>query len=199
MDRQLQTDERAPSRHLWSAKRQHRRISLDVPLIVKWHGTLIAARSIDLSEGGLGAKVRGTCPEGQIVELQFALDNGAIPMHLHAVCKYSSEVRHGFQFLDINVVQRETIAQLVKANQKKTGPEPARPVSQPYKFGGKHAAACICPICGRSGGGHSSNCMCEACGGFGGDHNSDCRFANCRNSPLQHSQDCRCPKCGAIG
>jgi hypothetical protein len=148
MDRQLQTDERAPSRHLWSAKRQHRRISLDVPLIVKWHGTLIAARSIDLSEGGLGAKVRGTCPEGQIVELQFALDNGAIPMHLHAVCKYSSEVRHGFQFLDINVVQRETIAQLVKANQKKTGPEPARPVSQPYKFGGKHAAACICPICG---------------------------------------------------
>jgi len=93
---------------------------LDVPLIVKWDGTLILARSLDLSEGGLGAKVRDRCPEGQTVELQFALDDGGTPMHLRAVCKYGSDTRRGFQFLDINPEQRETIAQLVKANQKKT-------------------------------------------------------------------------------
>jgi len=198
MDRQVQADDRAPSRHLWSAKRQHRRVSLDVPLIVNLHGTLIAARSIDLSEGGLAAKVRGTCPEGQVVELQFALGNGTIPMHLRAVCKYSSEARHGFQFLNINAEQRQIIAQLVTENHKKTAPERTSP-AQPYKFGGKHAAACICPTCGRSGGAHSSNCMCEACGGFAGDHNSDCRCGSCRNSPLHHAEDCRCPKCDVVG
>jgi c-di-GMP-binding flagellar brake protein YcgR len=118
--RQPETDERAPSRYLWSAKRQHRRVTLDVPLIVKWDGTLVLARSLDLSEGGLGAKVRGTCSEGQTVELQFALDDSGIAMHVRAICKYSSDARHGFQFLDINPEQRETIAQLVKANKKKT-------------------------------------------------------------------------------
>jgi hypothetical protein len=199
MERHVQTADRAPSRYLWSAKRQHRRVSLDVPLIVKRDGTFTAARSIDLSEGGLGAKVRGSCAEGQIVELQFALDSGATPMHLRAICRYSSDARHGFQFLNINAKQRETIAELVKANQKKTVPESAGQVSQPYKFGGKHAAGCICPNCGGSGGVHSSNCMCEACGGFGGDHNSDCRCASCRNSPLHHAEDCRCSKCGVIG
>jgi c-di-GMP-binding flagellar brake protein YcgR len=118
--RQLEADERAPSRYLWSAKRQHRRVILDVPLIVKCDGTLVVARSLDISEGGLGAKVRGRCSEGQTVELQFALDDSSIPMHLRAICKYSSDARHGFQFLDINTEQRETIAQLVKTNQKTT-------------------------------------------------------------------------------
>jgi hypothetical protein len=159
----------------------------------------VNCRSIDRRQrGGLGAKV-GTCPEGQIVELQFAMDNGAIAMHLRPLCKYSSDPRHGFQFLNINPEQREKIAQFVKANQKRTAPEPTRLISQAYKFGRKHAASCICPTCGGSGGAHCSNCMCEACGGFGGNHNSDCRCADCRNSPLQHSQDCSCPKCRAIG
>jgi hypothetical protein len=93
---------------------------LDVPLVIKWDEMLTVARSLDVSEGGLGAKVRGSCPEGQSVELQFALDDGGMPMHLRAVCKYGSDARHGFQFLDISAEQRETIAQVVKANQKKT-------------------------------------------------------------------------------
>jgi len=120
MGRHIQTDDRAPSRYLWTAKRQYRRVILDVPLIVKWDGTLILARSLDISEGGLGAKVRDRCPDGQIVELQFALDDASTTMHLRAVCKYGSDARHGFQFLNINPEQRETIAQLVKANQKQT-------------------------------------------------------------------------------
>ena len=119
MDRHIQAD-RNPSRYLWSAKRQHRRVSLDVPLIVRWDGASVVARSLDLSEGGLGAKVRGRCPEGQSVELQFALDDGGTAMHLLAACKYASDARHGFQFLNISAEQREAIAQLVKANQNKT-------------------------------------------------------------------------------
>jgi hypothetical protein len=55
-----------------------------------------------------------------MAELQFTLYDSGIAMQLRAVCKYSSDARHGFQFMDIDTEQRETIAQFVKGNQKKT-------------------------------------------------------------------------------
>lgn len=185
----------------WKAKRRHERIALDVPLMVSLgEGQFITGRIVDISEGGLGATLRNLCPVEQVVELQFTLSPGGAPLHIRSLTKYSSEIRHGFEFLKLAPQQREAIAQLVASKSKRTAPvEAAAAVSQPYKFGGVHAPSCICPVCAQAGGAHSSECLCEACGMYGGEHSNDCRCAICRAPAGKHAADCRCPRCGVAG
>lgn len=185
----------------WKAKRRHERIALDVPLLVSLGGgKFITGRIVDISEGGLGATLRSLCPAEQVVELQFALPPDGAPLHIRSVTKYSSEVRHGFEFLKLTPQQREAIAQLVAARTKRAAAaEAAGPASPPYKFGGRHAPPCVCPVCAQTGGAHSQDCLCEACGMYGGEHSNDCRCALCRVPAGKHAEDCRCPQCGVAG
>jgi hypothetical protein len=199
-DAAVHVPETAPAPQ-WKAKRQHERIVLEVPLLVSLgEGKFISGRIVDISEGGLVATLHVLCPVDQVVELQFALSPGGAPMHIRSLTKYSSEVRHGFEFLKLAPQQREAIAQLVASKTKRVAPlETTTPRSQPYKFGGGHAPGCVCPVCTRAGGAHSSDCLCEACGMYGGEHSQDCRCAICRVPGGKHAADCRCPRCGVVG
>jgi len=38
------------------------------------------------------------------------------------------------------------------------------------KFGGKHHAHCVCPVCHKLGGEHYSHCVCPHCQKLGGNH-----------------------------
>jgi hypothetical protein len=185
----------------WKAKRRHERIALDAPVLVSLGaGKFITGRIIDISEGGLGATLTSLCPAEQIVELQFSLPPDGAPLHIRSLTKYSSAVRHGFEFLKLAPPQREAIAQLVASRTKRAGPVAAAgPAAPPYKFGGQHAPSCVCPVCALPGGKHTQDCLCEACGMYGGEHSSDCRCALCRVPGGKHAEDCRCPQCGAAG
>lgn len=191
----------ATSAPQWKAKRKHERVSLDVPLLVSLGaGKFITGRIIDLSEGGLGATLSNLCPVEQIVELQFSLPPDGVPLHIRSLTKYSSAVRHGFEFLKLIPQQREAIAQLVTSRTKRAGPVAAAgPAAPPYKFGGQHAPSCVCPVCAQPGGKHTQDCLCEACGMYGGEHSADCRCALCRVPGGKHAEDCRCPQCGVAG
>ena len=185
----------------WKAKRRHERIALEAPLLVSvGGGKFVTGRIVDISEGGLGATLQALCPAEQVVELQFALPPEGVPLHIRSLTKYSSTERHGFEFLKLAPQQREVIVQLVASRTKRAAPtEAAGPASQSYKFGGQHAASCLCPVCAHSGGSHSADCLCEACGMYGGEHSNDCRCAICRVPAGKHAEDCRCPKCGVRG
>jgi len=185
----------------WKAKRRHERIALDVPLLVSLGGgKFISGRIVDISEGGLGGTLPALCPAEQVVELQFALPPDGVPLHIRSLTKYSSAVRHGFEFLKLVPQQREAITQLVASRTKRAVPtEAAGPASQSYKFGGQHAASCVCQVCAHPGGTHSQDCLCEACGMYGGEHSNDCRCAICRVPAGKHAEDCSCPQCGVAG
>jgi len=184
----------------WKAKRRHERIGVELSLLVSMgEGKLIVGRTIDISEGGLGATLRERCPVERVVELQFALQSSPVPMHIRSLTVYSSETRHGFQFLKLAPEQRQAIAALVAGGKKRPAAAQADSTPQQYKFGGKHEAGCVCPTCGGAGGTHTADCLCDACGSYGGEHSSSCRCMICRVPAGKHAAECRCPRCGAAG
>jgi len=67
------------------------------------------------------------------------------------------------------------------------------------KFGGKHLAQCVCPVCFKAGGEHYSHCVCPHCQKLGGDHFSHCACPICGKLAGTHSSHCVCPKCNQKG
>lgn len=94
---------------------RHARILLSVPLMLHHlvPGGIRVTRgiSLDISEGGLGALVRGGLQVGETVSLELKLPNYGL--RAVAIVRYSSGSRSGFEFLGLTPAEREHLAGFV--------------------------------------------------------------------------------------
>jgi hypothetical protein len=63
--------------------------------------------SLDISEGGLGAIVRGGLRAGELVEIDVSLAGCALTAV--AIVRYTSDVRSGFEFVGLTMEERQQI------------------------------------------------------------------------------------------
>jgi hypothetical protein len=80
-----------------SEKRRHKRLELEVEVIVRTDRAMIPGRSQEISEGGMSAILPVELGDGEKVELQVKL-----PITIattHAIVRDRNVFRHGFEFL----------------------------------------------------------------------------------------------------
>src|SRR6476660_5714457 len=65
-------------------------------------------RSIEFGQDGIGVTLTGELEPGEVATLELTLPN-SIPMKLRALVRYRDGLRHGFEFLARDEVQREAI------------------------------------------------------------------------------------------
>jgi hypothetical protein len=63
--------------------------------------------SLDISEGGLGAMVRGGLRAGELVEIDICIAGCALTAV--AIVRYTSDVRSGFEFVGLTLEERQQI------------------------------------------------------------------------------------------
>ena len=68
----------------------------------------IYGRVIDISEFGLGAVIAGSIDRGHAVRLEFRTGTGD-ELRLTALARYARGFRHGFEFADPSVTERENL------------------------------------------------------------------------------------------
>src|SRR5579864_3162713 len=83
---------------LWEGpKRRHRRIALEVDVLVLTNGAMLPGRTQDISESGIAAIIPVELHEGAEVELQIKLPAGT--QTVRATVRHRNVYRHGFQFV----------------------------------------------------------------------------------------------------
>ncbi|HYG99836.1 MAG TPA: PilZ domain-containing protein [Terriglobales bacterium] len=94
----------------WPTERQLNRFKLEKPLVLTLSGeTTVETTSLDVSEGGLGAKAVPGLQVGQELQLVFGLPEQDQPFTVKAVVRHASAVRCGFEFLTITPEQRAAV------------------------------------------------------------------------------------------
>src|SRR5947209_7891063 len=95
------------------AKRHFPRFSADLPMVaVAISDTdviTLRGRCEVISENGLGAKLPGSIPRGEIVSLELHLPNSVWPVRVHATVRHSRSPHYGLEFLALNENQRRLI------------------------------------------------------------------------------------------
>src|SRR5579864_9444594 len=82
---------------LWEGpKRRHRRIALEVDVLVLTNGAMLPGRTQDISESGMAAIFPVELHEGAEVELQIKLPAGT--QTVRAIVRNHNVYRHGFEF-----------------------------------------------------------------------------------------------------
>lgn len=66
-------------------------------------------RSIEFGQDGIGVTLTGELNPGEVATLELTLPASALPMKLRALVRYRDGLRHGFEFLARDDVQREAI------------------------------------------------------------------------------------------
>ena len=66
-------------------------------------------RSIEFGQDGIGVTLTGELEPGEVATLELTLPASALPMKLRALVRYRDGLRHGFEFLARDEVQREAI------------------------------------------------------------------------------------------
>ena len=67
--------------------------------------------TLDVSEGGMGALVRGNLQLGEAVDVDLHVDGQVL--NAVAIVGYTSDVRTGFEFLGMTAEERAQIAQII--------------------------------------------------------------------------------------
>ncbi len=95
-------------------KREHARAIFSVPLTLRHSANegfgAVRGISLDISQGGLGAMVQGNLQIGEAVQIDFAL--GKRKLTAAAIVRHTSNVRCGFEFLDLTDDERRQIMTL---------------------------------------------------------------------------------------
>jgi hypothetical protein len=78
-------------------KRRHRRIELEIEVIVRTDSALLPGRTQDISESGMSGILPVELREGQEVELQIKLPSST--QTVRAIVRHRNVFRHGFEFL----------------------------------------------------------------------------------------------------
>jgi len=82
---------------LWEgSKRRHRRIALEVEVLIVTSGVTLPGRTQDISESGMAAILPVELHEGAEVELQIKLPAGT--QAVNAIVRHRNVYRHGFEF-----------------------------------------------------------------------------------------------------
>jgi c-di-GMP-binding flagellar brake protein YcgR len=98
--------------HKYSIARKHPRAIFSVPItlhhlmaggVAALHGI-----SVDISEGGMGALVKGDLHEGETVEIDIQWPGHTLS--LVAIVRHTSKIQAGFEFLGLRPEERVLIA-----------------------------------------------------------------------------------------
>ena len=66
-------------------------------------------RSIEFGQDGVGVTLTGELEPGEVATLELTLPANAAPLRLRGLVRYRDGLRHGFEFLARDEVQREAI------------------------------------------------------------------------------------------
>src|SRR5436305_4789517 len=66
-------------------------------------------RSIEFGQDGIGVTLTGELDAGEVATLELTLPASSIPLKLRALVRYRDGLRHGFEFLARDEIQREVI------------------------------------------------------------------------------------------
>jgi len=66
-------------------------------------------RSIEFGQDGIGVTLTGELEPGEVATLELTLPASATPLKLRALVRYRDGLRHGFEFLARDEMQREII------------------------------------------------------------------------------------------
>lgn len=66
-------------------------------------------RSIEFGQDGIGVTLTGELEPGEVATLELTLPASATPLKLRALVRYRDGLRHGFEFLARDEMQREAI------------------------------------------------------------------------------------------
>lgn len=109
------------SRNINEPVRRHPRALFSVPMRLRhlMAGGIRTARGItlDISEGGVGALVQGDLRLGETVELDLQLPEKFLSAV--AIVRHTSSIRSGFEFLGMNLEERQQIAKACVEHQLK--------------------------------------------------------------------------------
>lgn len=66
-------------------------------------------RSIEFGQDGIGVTLTGELQTGEVATLELTLPASTSPLKLRALVRYRDGLRHGFEFLARDEIQREVI------------------------------------------------------------------------------------------
>jgi PilZ domain len=66
-------------------------------------------RSTELGEDGIGCTLTGEVEPGEVVSMELQLPTAIYPIKLRALARYRSGLRHGFEFLALNIEQKDAL------------------------------------------------------------------------------------------
>jgi len=66
-------------------------------------------RSIEFGQDGIGVTLTGELQPGEVATLELTLPASSTPLKLRALVRYRDGLRHGFEFLARDEMQRELI------------------------------------------------------------------------------------------
>jgi PilZ domain len=66
-------------------------------------------RSIEIGQDGIGVTLTGELDPGEVATLELTLPASSTPLKLRALVRYRDGLRHGFEFLARDEIQREVI------------------------------------------------------------------------------------------
>ena len=66
-------------------------------------------RSIEFGQDGIGVTLTGELEVGEVATLELTLPASSVPLKLRALVRYRDGLRHGFEFLARDEIQREVI------------------------------------------------------------------------------------------
>jgi hypothetical protein len=97
----------------WSKKRRFPRYPIDVRVSAKVFrdGTPfdLWGRSIEFGQDGIGVTLTGQLEPGEVATLELTLPGSGTPLKLRGLVRYRDGLRHGFEFLARDDVQRKAI------------------------------------------------------------------------------------------
>lgn len=96
-----------------AAKRRYPRYPLDIRVSAKVFRPAapieLWGRSIEFGQDGIGVTLTGELETGEVATLELTLPASSTPLKLRALVRYRDGLRHGFEFLARDEIQREVI------------------------------------------------------------------------------------------
>lgn len=93
--------------------RRFPRFPLDIRVSAKVfrpNGSLdLWGRSIEFGQDGIGVTLTGELERGEVATLELTLPASSTPLKLRALVRYRDGLRHGFEFLGRDEMQRDLI------------------------------------------------------------------------------------------
>ena len=94
-------------------KRRYPRYALDIRVSVKVYRSEapveLWGRSNEFGQDGIGVTLTGELNPGEVATLELTLPGGGAPLKLRALVRYRDGLRHGFEFLARDEMQRTSI------------------------------------------------------------------------------------------